>query len=125
MSISEIARRTGHDRKTIRKIRDDPQHLTPQERRKRGSKLDPYKPYLRRWAAMGVLNAVKLLGELRRQGCTGGITLIRRFLHPLRQWVPVVTERFETPPGSRRRWTGPLAGASGARAGYIPSPSSS
>ncbi|MFQ5875052.1 MAG: IS21 family transposase, partial [Dehalococcoidia bacterium] len=94
LSLSEIARRTGHDRKTIRKIRDDPIHPTPQERRKRGSKLDPYKPYLRQRAAVGVLNAVKLLEEVRRQGYCGGITLVRQFLHPLRPAVPVVTERL-------------------------------
>lgn len=101
LAISEIARRIGHDRKTIRKIRDAPGHPTAQERRKRGSKLDPYTPYLRQRVAAGVLNAVKLQEELRRQGYTGGVTLIRRFLHPLRQWVPVVTERFETPPGQQ------------------------
>lgn len=44
---------------------------------------------------------MKLLGELRRQGYTGGVTLIRRFLHPLRQWVPAVTGRFETPPAQQ------------------------
>src|SRR2546425_1847883 len=96
VSVSEIARRTGHDRKTIRKIRATAGHPTPQERRKRGSKLDPYKPYLRQRVAAGVMNAVKLLEEIRRQGYAGSVTLIRRFLRPLRQWVPVVTERFET-----------------------------
>jgi transposase len=101
LSISEIARRTGYDPKTIRKIRDDPSHPTPQERRRRGSKLDPYKPYLRERAALGVLNAVKLLEEVRRHSYTGGITLLRLFLHPIRPAVPVVTERFETPPGQQ------------------------
>jgi transposase len=99
VSVSGIARRTGHDRKTIRKIRDAAGHPSGQERRKRGSKLDPYKPYLRRRAAAGVLNAVKLLGELRRQGYPGGITVLREFLHDLRPAIPIVTERFETPPG--------------------------
>ncbi len=105
LAISEIARRTGRDRKTIREIRDAPGHPTPQERRKQGSKLDPYVPYLRQRVAAGVLNAVKLLEELRRQGYTGGVTLIRRFLHPLRQWVPIVTERFDT---ARRAGAGGL-----------------
>jgi len=99
--ISEIARQTGRDRKTIRKMRDAPGHPAAQERRKRGSKLDPHKPYLRQRATAGVLNAVKLLGEVRRQGYPGGITLIREFLHPLRPAVPVVTERFETQPGQQ------------------------
>ena len=110
LSVSEIARRSGYDRKTIRKIRDAPGHPTAQERRKRGSKLDPYTPYLRQRVAAGVLNAVKLQEELRRQGYTGGVTLIRRFLHPLRQWVPVVTERFETPPGQQAQVDWPSCG---------------
>ena len=73
LPVSEIARRTGHDRKTIRKIRDDPVHPPRQERHKRGSKLDPYKPYLAERAGIGVLNAVKLLHEVRRQGWEGAI----------------------------------------------------
>ncbi len=101
LPVSEIARRTGHDRKTIRKIRDDTVHPPRQERRKRGSKLDAYKPYLLERAGIGVLNAVKLLHEMRRQGYEGGITLVRDFLHPLRPAAPVITERFETPPGQQ------------------------
>jgi len=101
LSISEISRQAGHDRRAIRKMPDDPRDPAPYERRKRGSNLDPYKPYLRERAALGVLNAVKLLEEVRRQGYTGGITLLRLFLHPLRPAVPVVTERFETPSGQQ------------------------
>ena len=101
LSVSEIARQTGRDRKTIRKVRDAPGHPGPQERRKRGSKLDHNEPYLRQRATAGVLNAVKLLEEVRRRGYPGGITLIREFLHPLRPAVPMVTERFETQPGQQ------------------------
>jgi hypothetical protein len=57
LSISEISRQAGHDRRTIRKMPDEPRHPAPYERRKRGSNLDPYKPYLRRQMAAGVLNA--------------------------------------------------------------------
>ena len=107
LSMSEIARRTGYDRKTVRKVRDDPGYPTPRERFKRGSKLDPYKPYLRQRAAIGVLNAAKLLQEIRRQGYMGGLTLLRQFVHPLRPSVPIVTQRFETPPGHQAQvdWT--------------------
>lgn len=107
LSISETARRTGHDRKTVAKVRDALSHPRPQVRRRRGSKLDPYKPYLEERADAGVLNAVKLLGELRRQGYGGGITLVRDFVRPLRPVLPVVTERFETPPGQQAQvdWT--------------------
>jgi len=107
LSISEVARRTGHDRKTIRKIRDAAAHPPRQVRRKRGSRLDPHKPYLRERTAAGVLNATKLLGEIRRQGYTGGITILREFVQPLRPVAPTVTERFETPPGHQAQvdWT--------------------
>jgi transposase len=101
LSVSEIARQAGRDRKTVRKIRDAPGHPPSQVRRKRGSKLDPYKPYLRERATAGVLNAAKLLPEVRRHGYPGGVTLIREFLHPLRPAVPLVTERFETEPGQQ------------------------
>src|SRR5450759_2884110 len=74
LSVSAIARQAGRDRKTIRKIRDAPGHPPPQVRRKRGSKLDPYKPYLRERATAGVLNAMKLLPEVRRHGYQGGVT---------------------------------------------------
>lgn len=103
LSISEISRQTGHDRRTIRKIPDDPRHPAPYQRRKRGSNLDPYKPYLRRQTAAGVLNAVKLVQEVRRQDYTGGITLFRQFLHPLQPSVPVVTQRLKTPSGHQRQ----------------------
>ena len=101
LSVSEIARRSGRDRKTIRKIRKHPIHPASQERQKRGSRLDPFKPYLRHRAGAGVLNATKLLEEVRRQGYTGRIGLVRKFVHPLRLVVPVVTERFETSPGQQ------------------------
>jgi IS30 family transposase len=41
LSVSEIARQAGRDRKTIRKIRDAPGHPRVQVRRRRGNKLDP------------------------------------------------------------------------------------
>jgi len=82
LAVSEIARRTGHDRKTIRKMRDAPGHPALEIRRKRGSKLDPYKLYLRQRAEAGVLNSMKLHEELRQQGYVGGITLVRKFLPP-------------------------------------------
>ena len=101
VSISAIARQTGHDRKTIQKIRDAPAHPPPQQRRRRGSKLDPYLPYLRQRAERGVLNAVKLTDELKRQGYAGSVRLVCLALHPLRPSTVCVVERFETPPGQQ------------------------
>jgi transposase len=108
VSVSEIARRTGVDRKTIRRIRARDGHPVPRPRPPRSRLIDPFGPYLRQRAAAGVLNATKLFGELQRQGYTGGVAQVRRFVHPLRPVAaPVVTERFETPPGHQAQvdWT--------------------
>jgi transposase len=46
LSISEIAKKTGRDRKTVRKYvlkKDPPESM---KRKPRPSKLDPYKPYI-------------------------------------------------------------------------------
>ncbi|MFN8559744.1 MAG: IS21 family transposase, partial [Dehalococcoidia bacterium] len=99
VAISEIARRTGYDRKTIRRIRDQPGPPLPQGRAPRPSVLDPYAPYLRQRVADGVCNATKLYSEIQRQGYSGGVAIVRRFIHPLRPRIPVLVERFETPPG--------------------------
>lgn len=108
IAISEIARRTGADRKTIRRIRAQSGHPAPGQRPPRRRRLDPFAAYLRQRAAAGVLNATKLFGEVQRQGYDGGVAQVRRFVHPLRPpTAPVVTERFETPPGHQAQvdWT--------------------
>jgi transposase len=108
VSVSEIARRTGVDRKTIRRIRAQGGHPVPRPRPPRPRLLDPFAPYLRQRATAGVLNATKLFAEVRRQGYTGGVAQVRRFVHPLRPVAaPIVTERFETPPGHQAQvdWT--------------------
>ncbi len=71
LSISTIARRTGRDRKTIRRIIQRPLMAAPTPRRprkRRARKLDPYIPYLEHRIQDGVLNAEKLFTEIRAQG---------------------------------------------------------
>ena len=72
VSISEIARRTGRDRKTIRHIATAP-GLWPAKpsRQAKACKIDPYAPYLEKRMAEGVLNARKLYGEILAQGYPG------------------------------------------------------
>ena len=96
LPISEVARWTSRDRKTIHKLRDARSDPAPQKRCQRGSKLDPHKPYLRQRAEARVLNAVNLMHKIRWQSYTEGITLVCESVHPLRPAVPLVTERFET-----------------------------
>lgn len=101
VSLSEISRRTGFDRKTIRKLRDQPAHPPPL-RRTRARQIDPYTAYLTARAERGVLNATKLYVEIQRQGYPGGVAQVRRFLAPLRPPASVaVVTRFETLPGQQ------------------------
>ena len=46
LAVSEIARRMGRDRKTVRNVGEQAGHPLPQMRPKLGSKLDARKPYL-------------------------------------------------------------------------------
>src|SRR5690606_25959388 len=82
-SVREIARLTGHSRKTVRNLLRATRAPIPVPRL-RSSKLDLYKPYLtERWQAHG-LSAVRLLPEIRAQGFAGSTQIVRRFLQELK-----------------------------------------
>ncbi|MGH7685377.1 MAG: IS21 family transposase [Candidatus Dormibacteria bacterium] len=101
-SLSEIARQTGHDRKTVRRL---VQHGLPGPRTPRlvSSKLDPFREYLiTRVVNDKVTNAAVLFDEIRARGYTGGRSILWDFLRPLRSVLEdKVTVRFETPPGKQ------------------------
>src|SRR5512136_262556 len=102
VTISDIARITGHDRKTIRAILDGPVNPPPQKREARAKKLDPFVPYLEKRIEEGVLNCNKLLDEISRQGYQGGYGLIKTFVRPHREARrQEATVRFETEPGEQ------------------------
>jgi transposase len=102
LSISEIARRTGHDRKTVRKVLKGP--LVPEQRKRRPKKrkIDPYVPYLLGRIERGVLNARKLYQEIRQQGYEGGETQVRSLVQQHRpRRMSEATVRYETEPGEQ------------------------
>jgi transposase len=102
VTISDIARITGHDRKTIRAILDGPVNPPPQKRKGKAKKLDPFVPYLEKRIEEGVLNCNKLLDEISRQGYQGGYGLIKTFVRPHREARrQEATVRFETGPGEQ------------------------
>jgi len=102
MAISDIARTTGHDRKTIRAILNGSVERSPQKRRGRGKKLDPFIPYLEMRMEEGVFNCNKLYDEIRHQGYPGGKSLIKYFVQPRREARrQAATVRFETLPGEQ------------------------
>jgi len=99
-TVSEIARTTGRNRRTVRRLihQGVPQPRTP---RLVSSKLDPFREYLLERLLEGkVSNAAVLFDEIRERGYTGGRSILWEFLHPLRELlVDRATVRFETPPG--------------------------
>ena len=102
VSLRGIGRSLGLSRNTVRKYVRSPEVPRAKSRAKKASKLDPYKPYLRQRFAAGVGNAEVLLREIRAQGYQGGHSILREFIHPLRQpRQPVTTIRFETEPGEQ------------------------
>jgi transposase len=103
ISISEIARQTGHDRKTVRRAIQTglaPAGAKPVRRKRRERKLDAYVPYLQQRMAEGVYNTRKLHQELKARGYSGGLTQVILYVQPYR---PAQQEkavmRFETEPG--------------------------
>jgi transposase len=102
LSISEIARQTGHDRKTVRKVINGSLEPAPKERRRRKRKIDPYVPYLLQRIAVGVLNARKLYQEIKALGYEGKESQVRSLVQPYRpRRQSVATVRYETEPGEQ------------------------
>jgi transposase len=102
LSISDIARSSGHDRKTVRKVIAAPLLPTPRPRKQRARKLDPYIDHLRKRMGEGVWNAHKLYAEIKALGYTGSETRVRAWIHPLRETrLAQATVRFETEPGQQ------------------------
>lgn len=101
-SIRQISRDLGLSRNTVRKyLRSHPIRAA---RPARASKLDPYKEQVRRWVSEDrLLNCVTMLERLRPMGYTGGVTILKDFVHPLRPPKrgrrPV--QRYETRPGEQ------------------------
>jgi transposase len=102
LPVSEIARRAGADRKTVRNIVKRGLEVPAYGPRKaKGCLLDPFAAYLReRVTAWPGLTGRRLFREIKALGYTGGYTRLTDFLRSIRppesRGYPV---RFETPPG--------------------------
>ena len=104
LTISEIARRTGQDRKTIRKyLKRGTKVPIYGPRAPRDSLLDPYRDYIsKKLAAHPGLSASRLKREITSMGYCGGTTTVKNFVREVRPYNPQGYEhRFETPPGKQ------------------------
>jgi transposase len=121
LSMREIARRTGHSRNTVKRVLTEPAPR-PFKAPDRGSKLDPFKPYIRQRYEQYGLSAVRLLEEVRVQGYGGSIYTLRRFLHSLKagdRALERATVRFETPPGEQAQVDWTYCGRFADRTGHL------
>ncbi len=109
MSKAAIARELGINRRTVhrwiaagqldRELDDEAVRYGP--RRRRSSKLDPYKGIINaRLAEYPELSAVRLFDEVRVAGYPGGYGQVKRYVREVRPRAPgEPVRRFETPPG--------------------------
>jgi transposase len=100
VAVSEIARRLGMDRKTVRKyLHKAP---VPYARPDRPKKVDPFCAYLRERWEQGVTNAYQLFREIQKRGYPGGVTQVGHLVHPWRaEQQERAFVRFETAPGEQ------------------------
>ena len=100
LSISEIARRTGHSRGTVRKYLVSPVPPAPQKRQKKPSKLDDYKEYIAARLQEYPLSAKRIYREIQEKGFTGKYTIVKDFVREVRPRTSVAAVyRYETKPG--------------------------
>lgn len=104
LSVAAISRKTGLDRKTVRKYLDRGLEAPVYgPRQKRPRLIEPYEDYLReRTAQFADLSAKRLMREIKGLGYEGGYTAVTDFLRDVRPPARTRFERrFETPPGKQ------------------------
>lgn len=100
LNISEISRKTGHDRKTVRKYIFETEPQSYKKRRQKESILDPYKNHIESRLGKYDLSAVRLLEEIQGMGYTGGYTIVKEFVRKVKSSSQIPAEfRYETGPG--------------------------
>jgi transposase len=118
-SIRAVVRQTGYSRNTVRKMlrtTEPPVFQKPA----RFSGVDAFKEYLTRRFTEHGLSAQRLTEEIRAQGFTGSVYMVRRFvkkLCPLRTAAETATLRFETAPGLQAQCDWAYCGRHSDRAG--------
>jgi transposase len=103
-SVQEIAQELKISRTTVRKYLKHPEAVMRKPRPPRPSKLDPYKEQIQTWVTEDhCTNCEVIFARLQRMGYTGGISILKEFVQPLRPaaagHAPV--QRYETKPGEQ------------------------
>jgi transposase len=97
----DIALELGvHPRTVSRALKRD--SVAKRERKRSGSKLEPFQAKIDQLLSEGVWNARVILREIQSLGYTGGYTILRDYIKPKRALRPGrATVRFETQPGEQ------------------------
>lgn len=99
LSGRAIAKRLRCGTRTVKKAlaTNDPPSKTPGPR---GSMIDRYRPAIDRWVAKyPTLSAVRILEEIKKEGYSGEVTLVRNYLRKTRPARGRVYQEVEYPPG--------------------------
>lgn len=97
LSQREIARRTGLNRRTIKRALEVPKPPSYDRRKPGSSKLDPYRPEIEGLLSENpTLSGVRILEEIRAAGYTGGKSILNELLAEIRP-------RFAPPPRTYQR----------------------
>lgn len=103
-SVQAIAQELQISRTTVRKYVQHPEAVIPKPRPPRPSKLDPFKEQIQRWVLQDhCTNCEVLFERLQKLGYTGGISILKEYVHPLRPAVAghAPVQRYETKPGEQ------------------------
>ena len=99
MKITEIAEELGMSRPTVRKYlkaRRPPEY----GKKRRVSKLEEFKPYIKERIDQYNLSAVRIMEEIKKKGYTGGYTILKDYCRTLRKDRAIkAVIRYETKPG--------------------------
>jgi hypothetical protein len=99
-TITALAKETGHDRKTVRKYLRAGDKPTYKPRESKPGLLDPFQDFIKKRVVKDGIMASRILREIRNKGYTGGYTILKEYIRPLRveQSIEAIY-RYETKPG--------------------------
>jgi transposase len=103
-SVQEIAQELDISRTTVRKYLKHPEAVIAKPRPPRPSKLDLYKEQIKKWVMEDhCTNCEVLFERLHKLGYSGGISILKEYVHPLRPAVAghAPVQRYETKPAEQ------------------------
>jgi transposase len=97
LSIREIARKLGIDRRTVKRHLDRPGLPEYEKRARQTSKLEAYYPTVKRFLEEDDYKATWIYDRLRQQGYEGSYDLVRRYVQDIKgELSRLAYVRFET-----------------------------